>query len=65
MKQACAGSRHTRNPGVGGARGRRQPDFSTWSVEELRAFAAQMRLPDAMNKTRRELLTIFNATSRS
>ena len=34
-------------------------DYSRWSVEELRAFALQMQLPDAATRTRRELLEIF------
>lgn len=40
------------------------PDYTVWSVEELRAFAAQLQLPDAARKSRRELLGIFDVTAR-
>lgn len=38
---------------------RAAPDYSLWSLEELRAFAVQMQLPGAAGKSRRELLEIF------
>jgi hypothetical protein len=41
-----------------------EPDYTRWSVEELRAFARQLQLPDAMRKNRGELIEIFD-TSRA
>ncbi|HEY8555244.1 MAG TPA: hypothetical protein VIL43_11985 [Burkholderiales bacterium] len=35
------------------------PDYSLWSLEELRAFAIRMQLPGAASKSRQELLEIF------
>lgn len=40
------------------------PDYEKWTVEELRAFALQMRLPEAGTLTRRELLEIFSPPAR-
>jgi hypothetical protein len=39
------------------------PDYKGWSVEELRAFAAQMQVPDAARKSRGELLAIFEVSA--
>jgi hypothetical protein len=41
-------------------KGRPQPDYEYWSVEELRALGAQLQLPNARAKTRDELLEMFN-----
>lgn len=40
------------------------PDYARWSIEELRAFAAQLQLPDATRKSRSELLGIFDVSAR-
>jgi hypothetical protein len=37
----------------------RAVDYSTWSFEELREFAVQLRLSGAECKSRRELLDFF------
>ena len=42
-------------------RGRPQPDYADWSIEELRAFAVQLQLTDAGHKTRQELLRLLGA----
>lgn len=42
----------------------RQPNYAGWSIEELRALAAQLQLPDAQRKSRSELLGIFDVTTR-
>jgi hypothetical protein len=34
-------------------------DYSLWSFEELKKLAMQLRLRDAIGKSRRELLEIF------
>jgi hypothetical protein len=34
-------------------------DYGRWTVEELRAFAAQLQLPNANTKSRSELLELF------
>ena len=44
-------------------KGRPQPHYEYWSVEELRAFGAQLQLPNARLKTREELLDVLNAKS--
>jgi hypothetical protein len=35
------------------------PDYSRWTIEELRQFALQLRVRDARKKNRRELLELF------
>jgi hypothetical protein len=35
------------------------PDYSRWTIEELRQFALQLRVRDARNKNRRELVELF------
>jgi len=35
------------------------PDYSRWTIEELRQFALQLRVRDARTKNRRELLELF------
>jgi hypothetical protein len=35
------------------------PDYSRWTIEELRQFAFQLRVRDARKKNRRELLELF------
>lgn len=42
---------------------RRSPDYRTWSVEELRALARQLQLPGAGDKSRSELLRLFEASA--
>jgi hypothetical protein len=42
-----------------GAQGR-CTDYERWTIEELRAFGAQLQLPDARRKTREELLEILD-----
>jgi hypothetical protein len=37
-------------------------DYRDWSIEELRALASQLQLPDAACKTRSELLRLFDAS---
>jgi hypothetical protein len=37
------------------------PDYSRWTVEELRQFAVQLRVRDARKKNRRELVELFQA----
>jgi hypothetical protein len=37
-------------------------DYRDWSIEELRALASQLQLPDAGCKTRSELLRLFDAS---
>ena len=37
-------------------------DYTLWSIEELWQLASQMRVADARNKSRRELIDLF-ATS--
>ena len=44
-------------------KGRPQPAYEYWSVEELRALGAQLQLPNARVKTRDELLEMFDARS--
>lgn len=34
--------------------------FNEWTIEELRAFGAQMQLPEAHRKTRGELLALLD-----
>ena len=46
-------------------RGRPQPDYAGWSIEELRAFAVQLQLPGAGHQTRRELLRLLGVGSSS
>jgi hypothetical protein len=36
-------------------------DYGRWSIEELRRFAAQLRVRDAATKSRRELVDLFAA----
>lgn len=40
-------------------KGRAQPDYTRWSIEELRALAVQLQVPNAREKTRRELLGLL------
>lgn len=40
------------------------PNYQGWSVEELRAFAAQMQVPNAALKSRSELLRMFDVSAR-
>jgi hypothetical protein len=35
------------------------PDYSRWTIEELRQFAMQLRVRDARKKNRRELVALF------
>jgi hypothetical protein len=35
------------------------PDYSRWTIEELRQFAQQLRVRDARTKNRRELVELF------
>jgi hypothetical protein len=35
------------------------PDYSRWTIEELRQFATQLRVRDARTKNRRELVELF------
>jgi hypothetical protein len=37
------------------------PDYSRWTIEELRQFALQLRVRDARTKNRRELVELFGA----
>jgi hypothetical protein len=37
------------------------PDYSRWTIEELRQFALQLRVRDARTKNRRELVAMFEA----
>lgn len=37
------------------------PDYSRWTIEELRQFALQLRVRDARTKNRRELVELFQA----
>jgi hypothetical protein len=41
---------------------RHRPDYSVWTVEELRRFAQQLRVRDASTKSRRELVELFDVT---
>ncbi len=41
----------------------RRPDYRSWSIEELRALAHQLQLPEASRKTRSELLRIFDVSA--
>jgi hypothetical protein len=40
----------------------RPKSYDGWTIEELRAFGAQMQVRDARRKTRRELLELFGAS---
>jgi hypothetical protein len=46
---------------VGAGRPHR-PDYSRWTVEELRRFARQLRVRDAGTKSRRELIELFDVS---
>jgi hypothetical protein len=35
-------------------------DYSRWTIEELRQFAQQLRVRDALFKNRRELIELFD-----
>ena len=37
--------------------------FDEWTIEELRAFGAQMQLPEAHRKTRGELLAMLGVSA--
>jgi len=37
------------------------PDYSRWTIEELRQFATQLRVRDARKKNRRELVALFES----
>jgi hypothetical protein len=41
-----------------------RPDYSVWTVEELRRLAQQLRVRDASTKSRRELVELFDVTVR-
>ena len=41
-------------------KGRPQPDYACWTLEELRALGAQLQVPNARVKTRGELLEVFD-----
>lgn len=51
-----------RNPALGSAFG--PPDYTLWTIEELWALAAQLRISGARAKTRRELVELFAAPGR-
>jgi hypothetical protein len=38
------------------------PDYSRWTIEELRQFALQLRVRDARQKNRRELVELFEVS---
>jgi hypothetical protein len=38
------------------------PDYSRWTIEELRQFALQLRVRDASRKNRRELVELFEVS---
>jgi hypothetical protein len=40
------------------------PDYSRWTYEELREFALQLRVRDARAKSRRELVELFDDSTR-
>ena len=40
----------------------RHPDYSRWTVEELRRFAQQLRVRDANTKSRHELVELFDVS---
>jgi hypothetical protein len=40
-------------------------DYTQWSIEELWQLASQLRVSGARSKTRRELIDLFGATSRT
>jgi hypothetical protein len=40
----------------------RRPDYSRWTVEELRRFAHQLRVRGADTKSRRELVELFDVS---
>jgi hypothetical protein len=42
-----------------------RPDYSRWTYEELRQFALQLRVRDARAKSRRELVELFDGSTRS
>lgn len=42
-----------------------QADYTQWSIEELWQLASQLRVAGARSKTRRELIDLFGATSRT
>lgn len=57
---------HARSaPGVPPADADLSPDYSRWSIEELRAFATQLQLPKAATMSRSELLDVFGVTRRT
>jgi hypothetical protein len=41
-----------------------RPDYSRWTIEELRQFAMQLRVRDARAKSRRELVELFGMSGR-
>jgi hypothetical protein len=41
-----------------------RPDYSRWTIEELRQFAQQLRVRDARFKCRRELIELFDVPAR-
>lgn len=48
------------NAAVARARGQRiEPDYATWTVEELRVLARQLRVREAGGMTRGELLELL------
>lgn len=49
-----------RNPTLGSVLG--PPDYTLWTIEELWALAAQLRISGARLKTRRELVELFAAS---
>lgn len=40
-------------------------DYTQWTIEELWQLASQLRVAGARSKTRRELIDLFGAPSRS
>lgn len=39
------------------------PDYRRWSIEELRALARQLQVPDASTKSRSELIRLFDISA--
>jgi hypothetical protein len=42
-----------------------RPNYSQWTYEELRQFALQLRVRDARAKSWRELVELFDGSTRS
>jgi hypothetical protein len=43
---------------------RARPDYSRWTIEELRQLALRLRIRDAGVKSRRELVELFDVPAR-